>query len=190
MGRADARSAEIDRPDRVFRILQVNCHNVEPSKAVRACNLLPKHNWRAALFDETKKGRPKVSFVSGAAALARAAERLARAGACPDSLGVRDAGAPEGVAPDADAGEEVALNIPPKVICGDVSDISFIDLSWRDVARCNQVAQPLRRIGFVFVVIGELHGAISSSLVTPRISKRRMPWLKAASYIRGTPISS
>lgn len=110
MGRADARSAEIDRPDRVFRILQVNCHNVEPSKAVRACNLLPKHNWRAALFDETKKGRPKVSFVSGAAALARAAERLARAGACPDGPLVTPSCVSECVTPDTDAGEEMTLS--------------------------------------------------------------------------------
>jgi hypothetical protein len=52
VGRAEARSAGIDRPDGVARSFQVSLYKVEPVKTVLACNLLAKDDWRAALFDE------------------------------------------------------------------------------------------------------------------------------------------
>jgi hypothetical protein len=58
MGRADARSAEIDRPCGVARSFQVSLNKVEPSEAVLACNLLTKDEARTALSDEVDEGRP------------------------------------------------------------------------------------------------------------------------------------
>lgn len=58
MGRADARSAEIDRPAGVGRSFQVSLYKVEPSEAVLARNLLAKDDARAALSDEMVEGRP------------------------------------------------------------------------------------------------------------------------------------
>jgi hypothetical protein len=58
MRRADARSAEIDRPAGVARSFQVSLYKVEPSEAVLARNLLAKDDGRATLLDEPVKGRP------------------------------------------------------------------------------------------------------------------------------------
>ena len=55
---ADARSAQICRPDGVARCFQVSLYKVEPRKAVRACNLLSKDLCRAALLDEVVDVRP------------------------------------------------------------------------------------------------------------------------------------
>ena len=56
--RADARSAEINRPDGVALVFQVSANKVEPSKAVFACNLLAKDALRSALADEPLPCRP------------------------------------------------------------------------------------------------------------------------------------
>jgi hypothetical protein len=58
VGRADARSAEIDRRAGVTRSFQVSLYKVEPSEAVLARNLLAKDDWRAALADEMVEGGP------------------------------------------------------------------------------------------------------------------------------------
>jgi hypothetical protein len=58
MGRADARSAEINRPAGVARSFQVSLYKVEPAEAVLARNLLAKDDWRAALADEVVESRP------------------------------------------------------------------------------------------------------------------------------------
>jgi hypothetical protein len=42
MGRAEARSAEIERPEGVVRSFQVSLNKVEPSESVTARNLLSK----------------------------------------------------------------------------------------------------------------------------------------------------
>jgi hypothetical protein len=41
---ADARSAQIDRPEGIARCFHVSLYSVEPSKAVLARNLLSKHD--------------------------------------------------------------------------------------------------------------------------------------------------
>lgn len=56
--RADARSAEIDRPDGVSLSFQVVLYKVEPSKAVLARNLLAKDDARVELADEVMPVRP------------------------------------------------------------------------------------------------------------------------------------
>jgi hypothetical protein len=94
---ADARSAQICRPNGVARCFHVGAYSVEPAEAVLACNLLSTDDWRAALCDEPMELRPEVTLVFDALALARGAEGLARAGACPDGLIVAPSGEPKGV---------------------------------------------------------------------------------------------
>jgi hypothetical protein len=56
--RADARSAEIDRPAGVARSFQVRLNKVEPAETVLARNLLSRDVRRAALLDEIVEVRP------------------------------------------------------------------------------------------------------------------------------------
>jgi hypothetical protein len=58
MRRTEARSAGINRPAGVTQTFQVRRYNVEPSKAVLACNLFAKDNARASLADEMMESRP------------------------------------------------------------------------------------------------------------------------------------
>jgi hypothetical protein len=58
MGRADARSAKIDRPAGVARSFQVSLYKVEPAKSVFARNLLTKDDRGSALFDKPMEGGP------------------------------------------------------------------------------------------------------------------------------------
>jgi hypothetical protein len=55
---ADARSAEIDRPDGVRLALQVSVYKVEPVESVFARNLLSKYDARSTLADEVVPVRP------------------------------------------------------------------------------------------------------------------------------------
>ena len=54
----DARSAQINSPCGVARSFQVSLYKVEPLKAVFACNLFTKDDWRAALLNEVVERRP------------------------------------------------------------------------------------------------------------------------------------
>jgi len=78
MRRTDARSAEINRPAGVARCFQVSAYKVEPTKAVFACNLLTKDDWRLALADEVVERGPQVPLIIKPCAFACRAERLAR----------------------------------------------------------------------------------------------------------------
>jgi hypothetical protein len=106
---AEARSAQICRPNGVARCFQVSVYSVEPAEAVLARNLFSKDDWRAALCDEPVELGPEMALVLDALALACGTERLAGAGAGPDRSVVSPSGEAEGVGPDADACEEVAL---------------------------------------------------------------------------------
>jgi hypothetical protein len=79
MGRADARSAKIERPLGVSRIFEVSLYKVDPCKAIFARNLLAKNICRAALSNEVEPCGPEVPLVSKPAAFACRAERLAGA---------------------------------------------------------------------------------------------------------------
>ena len=120
--RPDARSAGIDRPEGVTRCFQVSVNKVEPSKSDLARNLLAKDCLRATLFDEMEECGPKVPLIIEPAAFACRAERLARAAPCPDFLVVRPSCESEGVAPDPDAGKEVALGEPSKVVGSNIDN--------------------------------------------------------------------
>jgi hypothetical protein len=112
---ADARSAQICRPNGVARCFHVSAYSVEPAEAVLACNLLSKDDWRAALCDEPMELRPEVALVFDALALTGGAERLAGTASGPDGPGVIPSGKAEGMGPDADTGEEVALGVALEV---------------------------------------------------------------------------
>jgi hypothetical protein len=112
---ADARSAQICRPDGVARCFQVSAYSVEPAEAVLARNLFSKDDWRAALIDEHMKRGPEVALVGKPGFFSGGAKGLAGAGASPDRSIVGPSGETEGVGPDADACEEVALGVTVEV---------------------------------------------------------------------------
>src|ERR1700743_1690028 len=79
MGRAEARSAEIERPEGVVRSFHVSLNKVEPSKSVWARNLLSKYWYasRLGVFDEVEPCWPEVPLVREPSRFACRAERLA-----------------------------------------------------------------------------------------------------------------
>jgi hypothetical protein len=82
------------------------------------------------------------------------AEGLAGAASGPCVLAIRPPGLSEGVAPDPDPGEEVALGVSPEVVGPNKSNVSLIYVAWRDVARGDEVPQPLRGVWVDLVVVG------------------------------------
>jgi len=112
---SEARSAGIDRADGVRLAFQVSVYSVEPSESEFACNLFANDSARAPLADEWEPDRPKIALIIERFSRAGIAEWLAGAGACPDLFFVRPPSFPEGVAPDPDAGEEVALSVSGEV---------------------------------------------------------------------------
>jgi hypothetical protein len=159
---ADARSAEIDRPDGVTRCFQVSVYSVEPSKAVLARNLLSKDDWRAALADETEPGGPEVPLVAEASTLSGGAEGLAGAASGPDGSVVGPSRETEGVAPDSDPSESMELRRGGNLFGSDVFDGAGIDASWGDVSSSSEVLQPRggERVDLV-VDDGSMHGDLS-----------------------------
>jgi hypothetical protein len=114
-------------------------YSVEPAEAVLARNLLSKDDWRMALADEPMKLGPEVALVGKSCSLSSGAEGLTGAGAGPDGAVVGPAGKSEGVAPDTDTGEEVALNVRSKVICSYIFNAPCVNVPFRDMACGNQV---------------------------------------------------
>jgi hypothetical protein len=94
---SEARSAEIDSPAGVTRVIQVRLNKVEPSESVNGCNLFAKANERSSCFDEWKPLWPKMPFVVERFAFAGRAEWLAGAGAGPDFSVIGPSGEAQGV---------------------------------------------------------------------------------------------
>mgnify|MGYP003341845860 FL=1 len=151
--RADARSAEIKSPEGVTRCFHVRLNKVEPTEAVLARNLLSKDCWRAALANEVKPRWPEVPLIINPCSFACRAERLARTGSGPDGAVIGPSGSTQGVGPDADPCEEVALSKFKKFIWYDIFNAPFIDFARRDVALFDKFAQPCSRLGVVFIII-------------------------------------
>jgi len=129
VGRADARSAEIDSSEGVALSFHFSVYKVEPAKAVLACNLLANDDCRAALADEPAELRPEVAVVGGSAASAGGGERLARTGAGPDLAIVGPAGEPKGMRPYPDSGKEMRLRVTANVVWLDHRNGPFIDIT-------------------------------------------------------------
>ncbi len=105
-------------------------------------------------MDEVEESGPKVPLVISPAAFTCRAERLARAGAGPDGAVVGPSGAAEGMGPDADPGEEVALRESVEVIGRNILDRAGINLAGRDLAGGDQRAQPFGGAGVILIVVG------------------------------------
>jgi hypothetical protein len=118
----DARSAQICRPEGVARCFHVRLYSVEPAEAVLARNLLSKDDWRAALADEPVELGPEVALIGKSCPLSGGAEGLTRAGASPDGPVVGPSCETEGVGPDADTGEEVALREFAKIVGSNIDN--------------------------------------------------------------------
>jgi len=161
----DARRRERDSPEGIIHVFQVSLYKVEPRVCVLACNLLSKDDCRLALADEPMEMRPQVPLVIKPSSRACRAERLARTGTGPNRSIIWPAGAAKGVGPNADTGEEVALGVRLEVIRVHILDRSFIYVARRDMARVNEVAEPLRGVWVDFVVIRR-HGRSSPGGVT------------------------
>jgi hypothetical protein len=78
-----------------------------------------------------------VPLVSKPRAFACRAERLAWAGAGPNRLSVWNAGTSQGMRPDADSCEEVALRVLSKIAWVYILDAPFVYVAGRDVACLN-----------------------------------------------------
>jgi hypothetical protein len=139
---ADARSAEIDRPDGVARTFQTSVYSVEPSEAVARRNLLSKDDWRAALLNETEPGGPEVALVIEPSTLPGRGEGLARAAPGPDGPVVGPASEAEGVAPHSDPCEGVELRGARNIHGIELYHARLIYHSFRDVPSPRQLAEP------------------------------------------------
>ena len=165
----DARRRERNRPDSVTQGFQVSLYKVDPRVCVFACNLLTKDDCRTALLDEVMEGWPQVPLVRKPSSRACRAERLTRAGTSPYGPVVAPSGRPEGMGPDANTGEEMALGESPQVVRSDIFNTPFINNTRRDMPRLNEVAQPLRRRGVYFIIVG-CHSIASSLEIDASIS--------------------
>jgi hypothetical protein len=155
---AEARSAQIGRPDGVSLRFQVSANSVEPLKASAIRNLLSKDRCRSSLADETEPGGPQVALVLGSSPLPGARNGLAGAGASPDRKLVWNPGKPERAGPCSDASEEVGLLESSEVGWAKVDHTPFVHGARRDVAAGDQVSQPGCGVAVEFVVEGG-HGA-------------------------------
>jgi hypothetical protein len=165
--RTDARSAHIGGPCCISHCFQVKAYSVEPSPSVLARNLLSKDCWRAALCDEPVEGRPEVPLVGEAFSLARRAERLAGAGAGPDGVVIGPSGKAEGVAPDTDPREEMALSEIAEISSLNGDDRSSVNNSIRDMPFLDQLPQPGCGILVVLVVVsGHANSASTPSMLS------------------------
>jgi hypothetical protein len=142
---AEARSAQISRPEGVARSFHVSLYKVEPVEAVIACNLFAKDDWRRALADEVVECGPKMPLVSKPFSFACRAERLTGAASCPHGPVVVPSGKSQAIGPDADSGEEMALGVAAEVGGLEVSDVIFDHVSRCDGVSLDEFAQPRGR---------------------------------------------
>jgi hypothetical protein len=152
--RAAARSRERHTPEGVTHSFQVSLYKVEPEICATARNLFASDLLRLALLDKPLPSGPKVPLVSKPISFACRAERLAWAATGPDRMIVGPSGAAQRIAPDADAGEEVALNKSGKVGWSNVTNVPFVHDAGSDVARSDKLAQPGRGEWINLVVEG------------------------------------
>jgi hypothetical protein len=133
-------------------------NSCEPVDSSRAANLLAKYRDRAAVADETMPRRPEMALILDSLSFAGGAEGLAGTGTGPNRSAVWPSCKPEGVTPDSDAGEEVALCEPNELIRIEILDASLVHHSGGDESCGDEVAEPLGSIGVDLVVEGS-HGS-------------------------------
>ena len=112
----------------------------EPSASVAACNLLSKHDWRAALRDEPEPHGPEVARIFCAASASRCAERLTWAASSPDRRSCGPAGDLEGERPPSDPCEEVRGVVA--VFGSKVAHAPLVNRTRREMPARDELAQP------------------------------------------------
>lgn len=154
MVETDTCSRQNRRPDDVAQGFQVIADAINPIP--RSGNLFTKDVSRPVCGQERRPDGPEVATVPRAppASACRARERLTRTTARPNRSVVGPSRQSEGVAPSADASEEVALGVASEIIGLDILDISLVHVAWGNVPRRDQVAEPLRGVRLVLVVVG------------------------------------
>ena len=135
-------------------------YKVEPSKAVRARNLLANDRNISGfgVLDEVEERGPKVPLIRHPASFACRAERLAGTRTCPQGTGIGPIGKAGSVGPATDPSKEMALGVPNKIDGVHIFDASFIHISVCDQARSDQVAQPCGGERIVFVIVSPWRG--------------------------------
>ena len=161
MVRTRARGFDRIAPHGVAHGFQITSHKSEPFR--RARNLLSKHDCRSALPNKAEPYGPQVAFVGEAFALAGGAERLTGTAPGPYWLVVGPSSKSESVRPASNAGEEMVLRVPSKVVGMNYLYVPLVHVARRDMTRSDQVAKPLRRIRVYLVVIG-FHALLPSLL--------------------------
>ena len=190
VGRAEARSAEIDSPAGVTRSFQVSLYKVEPVEAVLARNLLAKDDRRAALLDEEMPCRPEVPLVSKPLSLACRAERLARETGGPDGSIVGPSGIAEGVGPDADSGAEMDLGEGSNVIWCHVPQVALVDFAVGDQSALDEFTQPRCGFRIKLRIIRRHVQAISSHAGRSVSPSTRVGISKPKAMLLSTPIKA
>ena len=107
-----------------------------------------------------------MAFIGKTLLLACGAERLARAASRPDGSVVGPSGLAQGIPPDADPCEEVALVETKKVIRLNFCDTALIDFTFRQVSCRDQVPEPLRGV-WVYLIVVYCHFILSAHESTP-----------------------
>ena len=159
VGRANARSAEIRRPDGVTLSFQVSRNSVEPLESVRTRNLLPKDKLRATLANEPEPMGPNMSSVIFPLSLACDRERLTGTRTGPHGEIVRPSGEPKRVRPTADPGEEVSLRVAVEILRGQLLDRATLDRSGSDEAARREGLEPVGG-EVVDLVVERVHGSL------------------------------
>jgi len=95
-----------------------------------------------------------MSWIVKASSLPGSRKTLTRAGAGPDLSIIRPSGATQGVGPDPDPCEEVALSKSSKVTCCDILDAPRIDFARRDHPGLDQLPEPRSLAPVDLVVVG------------------------------------
>jgi hypothetical protein len=149
-----ARSAQIGGPNGIASVFQVSANSTEPFKSVTARNLLSKDNWRTALGDETMEGWPEVPPVSVAFSETDDRKRLTGAWTGPDGFVVTPSSETQGVGPSSDSSEEMDLREPFEIGGLNINDAPFVHEAVSDQLGRDEVAQPSRQEGVIFVVVG------------------------------------
>lgn len=150
----DARRRKRDRPEGVTHGFQVILYKVDPRACVLARNLFSKDCCRFSLLDEPMEVRPQVPLVSKPSSLACLGERLARTGTGPNRSIIWPACSAQGIGPNTNTGEEVALGVGLEVVGVNIFNAPFINITRCNVARSDEVAQPLGCIRLYLVVVG------------------------------------
>jgi hypothetical protein len=126
---ANARCCKYRLPNGVSFLFKVSLNKVEPAESNRVISLLSKDDWRLADADESEPIRPEVTSVIKPLAFACRREGRAGATSCPTRSIIRPSGESQGIRPNSDTCEEVALRKSFEVCWLDLFNASLIYFS-------------------------------------------------------------